>query len=227
MSRRDYKGFAAGECYHVFNRGNNKADIFRDHADYKLFLCRLVENLYPAVENRDFLSRNLLGIKDRQRRKLLPSRSFDLLAYSLMPNHFHLLFQQKTEIPISDLMLNFTGGYSKCFNKKYGRVGSLFQDQFKATHIEDNTQLLHVSAYIHLNSTFAGLDNKEGMYTYSSYGEYLGNISGQNICKKELIASQFVSAVDYKSFVEESGETIRRNKELQEHLEDTQDFFEN
>ena len=203
MARRDYKEFAVNEIHHAFNRGNDKMDIFRDDEDYHFFLYRLEEALYPSGESR--------GVKGRHMRRALPANSFSLIAFCLMPNHFHLLILQKTDLSISALMLKVLTGYSKYFNKKYNRVGSLFQDQYKTTYVQDNTQLLHTSAYIHNNPLTDGLTISPETYPYSSFCEYLGGEA--RISQPTTVLEQFPNAEAYRDFVAESFEVTKRNKE--------------
>ena len=203
MARRDYKEFAIRETHHAFNRGNDKMDIFRDDEDYRFFLRRLGEALYPANEAR--------GTKGRHVRKALPADSFSLVAFCLMPNHFHLLILQKTDLPISALMLKILTSYSKYFNKKYGRVGSLFQDQYKTTRIQGNTQLLHTSAYIHNNPLIGKLTSMPEAYPYSSFYEYM--TGGVTLSQPNTVLEQFVGTAAYRDFVAESLEITKRNKE--------------
>jgi REP element-mobilizing transposase RayT len=159
-------------------------DIFRDEEDFKVFLFRLKENLFPElIKKKDFP-------KSAYRRKTLPFNSFDLIAYCLMPNHFHLLIKQNSDVSISVLMLKLCSGFSKYFNKKYDRVGSLFQDQFKAVLINKNEQLLWTSLYIHENPLKAEIVNDLSKYKWSSYLDYIG-LQNNNICKKEIILEQF------------------------------------
>lgn len=129
-----------------------------------------------------------------------------------MPNHFHLLLLQNTDLPISVLMHNIIGGYSKCFNKKYGRVGSLFQDQFKAVHITEDSQLLHTSAYIHNNPVLAGLANEPGRYPYSSYCEYVAHERQSRMCDTKHVLGHFRSVGAYQAFVAESMRTTLQYK---------------
>jgi len=209
MAKRDYKDFAVGECHHAFNRGNDKMDIFRDAEDYLFFLRRLEEALYP--------DRSVNGHHSQQRnqRRALPPDSFSLVAFCLMPNHFHFLILQKTDLPISTLMLKVLTSYSKYFNKKYGRVGSLFQDQYKTTHIGDNTQLLHTSAYIHNNPRTDGLTETPESYPYSSFREYLHRDNqSSTFSETKMVLEQFSDADAYRQFVYESFEVTKRNKEL-------------
>jgi putative transposase len=203
MARRDYKEFAIREIHHAFNRGNDKMDIFRDDEDYRFFLHRLGEALYPSSEAR--------GKKGCHVRKALPADSFSLIAFCLMPNHFHLLILQNTDLPISALMLKILTSYSKYFNKKYGRVGSLFQDQYKTTRIQDNTQLLHTSAYIHNNPLIGKLTSISDTYPYSSFHEYMAG--GVTLSQPNSVLEQFDGAEAYRDFVAESIEVTQRNKE--------------
>ena len=207
MARRDYKQFAIGEIHHAFNRGNNKAPIFLDDSDYRFMLSRLEEALYPGRAVKGALSQ-------RNQRKPLPPDSFDLIAYCLMPNHFHLLIRQKSEISISVLMLKVITSYSKYFNKKYQRVGSLFQDQYKTTHIHDNTQLLHTSAYIHNNPRVDGLVESAEEYPFSSMHEYVSRAdASQIISNPNSVLEQFGGVFQYRDFVQESLEVTLRNKQ--------------
>lgn len=183
MNTRDYKQFSPGTFYHVFNRGTAKLNIFCDTDDYLLFLKRLKENIYPNEISLPVTRHGYV-------RKKLPADAYDLVCYCLMPNHFHLLIKQNTDLPISKLMTKLCTSYSKCFNEKYERVGSLFQDQFKAVAIESNEQLLWLSAYIHINPLKGKLITNLSDYTYSSYLEYSGNCR-QLMCKTDILLDQF------------------------------------
>jgi len=205
VNNRDYKEFAKNEIYHIYNRGVGKMNIFKDGEDFEVFLFRLKENLFPTLMKRSDLP------KSAYRRKVLPPNSFDLLAYCLMPNHFHLLIKQNSEIPISALVLKLCGGFSKYFNKKHNRVGSLFQDKFKAVRIYRNEQLLWTSLYIHENPLKAGLVHDLFSYKWSSYLDYV-NLQNNNLCKKEIILEQFDSSKEYlKYFKTSTNEKIKNN----------------
>lgn len=185
VNNRDYKNFSCGEVYHIYNRGVNKDDIFRNQDDYQLFLFRLKENLFPNLIKTERLS------KIKNRRKMLPPNSFDLICFCLMPNHFHLLIQQKTDLPITKLISKICTSYSMIFNKKYERVGAVFQDQFKSVRIENNEQLLWTSYYIHKNPIESGLvENLQG-YRWSSFSEYFNSFNKWTMCKKDIITKQF------------------------------------
>lgn len=124
-----------------------------------------------------------------------------------MPNHYHLLLRQDTEIPISQFMLHLGTSYAKYFNIKYNEVGSLFQDRFKAKLIENDEYLLHLSRYIHRNplkilASTPGVELKN--YLWSSYDDYLSEETNTRL-DKSFILNYFSTTNrqrDYKNFVE-------------------------
>lgn len=147
------------ECfYHLYNRGVEKRLIFQDEQDYKVYLSYLKEYLLPKDENLLRQMLNFPEIGSIQRSKVLQAlamnnfaRSIDLLCYSLMPNHFHLLLKQHEEDAIDKLMNSLGTRYTMYFNNKYERVGKLYQGVYKAVKVNTDEQLLHLSRYIHGN----------------------------------------------------------------------------
>jgi len=182
MPYRDV-AFVKGEYYHVFNRGNRKEDIFRDDQDKRIFLRRVKE-----YKDEFFIV---------------------VLAYCLMPNHFHLILRQGGGGSISKFLQKALLSYSVYFNKKYDIVGRLFQGPFKAKHIAEESYLLQLSRYIHLNPIELMSYNQTrslARYLWSSYPEYLGIIKN-GICEKEMILGYFSKTnpnLSYKNFVEQS-----------------------
>ena len=205
MNNRDYKEFSKGESYHVYNSGVGKMNIFRDEEDFKVFLFRLKENLFPELMKRKDLP------KSAYRRKTLPANSFNLIAYCLMPNHFHLLIKQNSNISISALISKLCAGFSKYFNKKHDRVGSLFQDKFKAVRIYRNEQLLWTSLYIHENPLKAEIVGDLSDYKWSSYPDYAG-LQNFSLCRKEIILGQFSSPKTYLDYFRGSESNKIKNK---------------
>jgi putative transposase len=213
MNNRDYKQFAEGEYYHLYNRGNGKMDIFRDVEDYDFLLARLAEYIQPTM----------VPIA-KSRRRSFSKDAFSLVAYCLMPNHFHFLVRQNTDESLATLMLNLWTGYSKYFNKKYHRVGSIFQDQYKAVHVDNDSYLKWLSVYIHLNPVTAQLVARPEQYQHSSYGEYLGDNNGAHcmrLCEPAIVLDQFQSASAYSQFLSESVNAIKERKGLSQLLIDT------
>lgn len=171
MRFRDYKEFFEKGVYHIYNRGHNKMVIFRENVDYKFFLDRLEE---------------ILGLKPTKSRwlKPLPKGSFTVLAYCLMPNHFHLLVKQEGRLPVSKLFSKLLTSYGMYFNRKYDRVGTIFQDQFKSKQVSDDKYLIPLSAYIHRNhSNFFS-------WPFSSLPAYLEG-SEKGLADPSLVLSKF------------------------------------
>lgn len=129
-----------------------------------------------------------------------------IFAYCLMPNHFHLLIQQLIDGGITNFLSNLTNSYTRYFNTKYERVGSLFQGPFKAKLVATDEYLLQLSKYIHRNPySLSQWQNK--IYPYSSYRLYLSP-EKNSFCDTDFILSYFSTAnpkSSYKSFVEETG----------------------
>ncbi len=211
-SRKEY---GAGGYYHIYNRGVEKRDIFLDEQDYKVFLGYMKFYLEPP---------DLQGqaLKDPEGKVISPSREpknyssqIELLSYCLMPNHFHLLIKQSTNRGIAEFMQSLVLKYVLYFNKKYKRVGGLFQGRYKTVLIETEEQFVYVSKYIHRNPidlltspSRPGLEGVEGIceYKYSSCGNYVGLFS-QNWVKPQEISSYFKKIKrnsSYRSFVEEA-----------------------
>ncbi len=206
MRNRDYKIFSKDRYYHIFNRGNNKQDIFFEPADYEFFLYRLKENLFGLSKHVN---------RGEYKRKVLPPGSFVLIAYCLMPNHFHMLIKQNASIPVSKLISKLCTSYSMYVNKKYERVGGLFQDQFKSINIDSDKYALWLSAYIHNNPKLAGLVQDLTEYTWSSHLDYIGRRKGE-LCDQKLIMDFFKgNRKEYENFVIASTEEIKIRKDLQ------------
>lgn len=171
MKNRDYKDLAPGAIVHIYNRGNNREKIFLDEQDCKAFLFRLGLAL-GFVEN-DLKKESLLSLPySRIRITDMNKGDFKLYVFCLMPNHFHLLVEQTKDVSISKLLSKVCTSYSMYFNKKYKRVGHVFQERFKSVLIENNPQLMWTSAYIHINPVKDGIVKSPEQYVWSSYNDY-------------------------------------------------------
>jgi putative transposase len=198
MNNRDYKNFAPGECYHIYNRGNNKEDVFLESNDYRAFLFRL--GLVLGLEQKELLNNRLTQFPKSRIRINAKPNLFKLHAFCLMPNHFHLLIEQITEKPISKLMLQLCTSFSMYFNKKYKRVGHAFQDRFKSVLIKSNKQLMWVSSYIHGNPAKDGLVSNSKDYIWSSYSDFAYD-RDLPLISKDLLIPIFGSK---KAFIKET-----------------------
>lgn len=199
MKNRDYKNFAPDNILHIYNRGNNKEKIFFDNQDYKAFLFRL--GLCLGFTEKELNKEKLIAMPySRIRITETDKNHFKLHVFCLMPNHFHLLVEQIGDIPISKLISKLCTSYAMYLNKKYKRVGHIFQDQFKAVLIENNPQLMWTSAYIHMNSVKDGLVKHPSEYRWSSYNDFADN-RNLLIISKELLISTFGNK---NSFIKET-----------------------
>lgn len=189
MNNRDYKEFTPGNIYHIYNRGNNKEKIFFDEQNYKAFLFRL--GLCLGFTEKDLNQEKLISMPySRIRITETDKNNFKLHAFCLIPNHFHLLIEQVNEVPVSKLISKLCTSYSKYVNKKYKRVGHVFQDQFKAVLIENNSQLIWTSSYIHMNPVKDKIVKHPEKYLWSSYNDYAFD-RNLPIINKELLLSIF------------------------------------
>lgn len=203
------KTFKEDSYYHVYNRGVAKQNIFLDVDDYKTFLGYL--KLYLTAYDKNNKTR-----PSRQLRNYYQKLS--LLAYCLIPNHFHLFVFQKDKEAMTEFMKSLGTKYSMYFNKKYQRVGPVFQGRYKAVMVESETQFIYLSKYIHRNPLDilpSGTD-LDG-YKYSSYQNYLGQFNQTWLDTSEILSyfSKTNFGETYKNFVEEVDETdLFRIKDL-------------
>ena len=139
--------FAIGEFYHIYNRGTEKRNIFASNSDRNHFLALLYFANQSEPADLKLQGRTLSETVEQKTGTPL----VEIVAYCLMPNHFHLLIREIEEGGISKFMQKLTTGYTMYFNKWHERNGSLFQGRFKATHVADDRYLRYLISYIHLN----------------------------------------------------------------------------
>lgn len=203
--KNSVKQYIEGGWYHVYNRGVEKRTIFLDDRDYRTFLSFLKRYLDPDEKiNRATGLINTMSVTDE----------VILLAYCLMPNHFHLLLKQQTKEGITKLMKRVSSNYAMYFNNRYRRVGPLFQGIYKAVNVGTDEQLLHLSRYIHRNSFTFKTQRVDPIpaYEYSSYQYYCGGEQRAGWVHPEGILAFFGSSVarnrtpvrSYEKFVEQS-----------------------
>lgn len=152
------KNYLPDSFYHLYNRGVEKRNIFLDNQDFAVFISYLKTYLLP--KDRELLQTTLTYsvssyAEKEKAHKLLMLKNFageiELHAYALLPNHFHLLIKQISENSMNQFVQSLLVRYSGYFNRKYKRVGKLFQGVYKAVLVNSDEQLLHLSRYIHLN----------------------------------------------------------------------------
>ncbi len=206
-AKNTVREYQENSFYHIYNRGVAKQEVFFDQQDYKVFINYLNIYLTPI----SLQVPNLQAAPTKQLKNYF--NKISLHCFCLMPNHFHLLLHQGDVMEIPLFLKSLQTRYSMYFNKKYKRVGPVFQGKYKAVQIESEEQFLYISKYVHRNplvlppagSEPAGLEK----YKYSSYQNYLG-LFHQNWLKTKEILSYFTNsklANSYKTFVEETDES--------------------
>ena len=182
-SRNVLKIDVAEQYYHVYARGASRQNIFLEPVDYEAYL-KLFRRYLSSEEIRDSAGISYTKLHE----------SIELLCYCLMPNHFHLLVYQIDEGAMQRLMRGVMTVYSRYFNKKYQRSGSLFESRYKASLITSDTYLFHVSRYIHLNP------KAWRNYPYSSL-RYYAHPHSEDWLHEERIIDLFKNRTKYMEFV--------------------------
>jgi len=162
-----------GNFYHIYNRGNNYQGIFFERENYLYFLSLM--------------------------RQHLTNNGVDVVVYCLMPNHYHFLVYLRDET-LSDGMKSLSLSYTKAINRRFNRVGVLFQGRFHSIHVDRTEYLIHLCRYIHLNPVKAGLVQQAEEWEFSSYLEYAGLRKG-TLPKTELLRSQIEGELTYQQFL--------------------------
>lgn len=192
--RNTLKVYVPDSYYHLYNRGWNRTDIFLGDDDYRYFEYLLQRHLSPDP------------VKDKKGREYAHHyTNLQLNAYCLMPNHFHMLVYQTEGEAISKLASSLFTAYTMYFNKKYKRRGSLFENTYKAVRVDNSSQLMHITRYIHLNH------KNYRKWKYSSYRDYL--TSARDWVDSYPILELFDSVKAYKEFVDEY-EGVQRMRDV-------------
>lgn len=210
-ARNVVKTYLENSYYHIYNRGIEKRIIFLDESDCVMFLFYLKLYLQPKLE----LIQEISIKPNRKLRFLLSNLSEEvtLISYSLMPNHIHLLVKQTTIDGITKLMRRLTTAYVMYFNRKYDRVGPLFQNKYKACIIDSDEYLLHLSRYIHLNPV--NLNTIIDFTNYSSYANFIGKrrsswLNPNDVLQHFSTNPDTVPQYEYKKFVEDFNKNQKR-----------------
>lgn len=167
-----------GAAYHITARGNRRNDIFKDEEDFQVYLT-LMKGAFEYYEGK-----------------------YKLACYCLMDNHVHLLLVT-TDLHLKEFVTRVNSIYAKYFNNKYNYIGHLYQDKYYSELIENDSQMLEVSRYIHLNPVRAQMVKKPEEYLWSSYNILIGKCEDKLI-EESILLSYFVnqSGRHYREFVE-------------------------
>lgn len=184
--------FAAGCYYHLYNRGANRNIIFLNDDDYAAFLMRLKKStiLHETV----------------------------VIAYCLMPNHFHLLVRQETEERSGLAVQHACNGYAQLYNRRHQHSGTLFQGRFQRILVDNDEYLRHLCRYIHINPVKDGFAIQPELWPYSNYQEWIGQRHG-SLIDHEFVRSLFGSPAAYREFVAAWSQRKQAAESLYDYLE--------
>ena len=168
--------FVQGGYYHLYNRGAGRQPIFRSDENYRFLLQRV--------------------------RKYAYEWSATVIAYCLMPNHYHFVLRQDGDYPLSSFIQAVFNSYTKAFNKMYDRSGTLFEGPFEAIPVTEEVYVVHLCRYVHRNPLEARLVARLDDWPYSNYLERICQRDG-TLVDKEFVHSRFATPDAYVRFVME------------------------
>lgn len=199
--------FQVGGIYHIFNRGVDKREIFISKHDYQRFFTGLKEL------NTDKVIGSLYELNFiRKRESKLPPGSLasrgkvdqkfvDIQCYALLPNHYHLIVKELIERGVERFFHKLSTSYTKYFNQKFNRTGSLFQGPFKSVEVETDEQLLYLSSYINGNAEIHNVSSADD-WPWSSYSDYIGT-ENQGLVNKKPILREFKNTNGYRKYTKD------------------------
>jgi REP element-mobilizing transposase RayT len=173
MPRRKVQ-FVQGAYYHLYNRGAGRQSICRTDDDYHRLL-RLIKSVAERCQ-------------------------IALIAYCLLPNHFHWLVRQDGIASVNLLPKRVFGSYTRIYNHIHGRIGTLFEDRFDAKLVNTDEYLHHLCCYIHANPVRHGIATAPELWPYSNYAEWLGLRNG-TLVDHTFIQAHFPDKARYQQFV--------------------------
>ena len=193
--------------YHVYNRGVEKRIIFLDDDDR----FRFIHDLYEFNDSNPAFKYFGSSTSENKGRDVL----VEILAFCMMPNHYHLMLRQVSENGITEFMRKIGTGYTNYFNKKYERVGSLFQGRYKMMLMKNEGRYINLPQYIHLNplkivtpgikengtKNFKKALNFLRNYRWSSYRDYIGIKNFPSLLNKKFMSEIYGSPKDYQKSI--------------------------
>lgn len=211
-----------GEYYHVYNRGVDKRDIFKNHTD----LLRFIESIYEfnQVETvgsiRD-LRKDKSGSRTQTELEEIKDPLVSFSAYCLNPNHFHFVVKQLVDGGIAKFMQKLQGGYTYYFNVKNSRTGALFQGTFKAHHIGNENYFNKIIGYVNKNYQIHNILKSKVNFIFASDKEYEdGLFQIVSEVEGERILGIFNGSKGFKKHCDEIVSIIREEKGNKSLLEE-------
>ena len=203
------------ELYHVLNRGVDKRDIFLDDQDRFRFIHDLFEfnDKMNAFNMGRTFNEVMIDVRRQSSQSTTRDPLVDIHAFSMMPNHYHLLLSSRVENGISLFMKKLNGGFAKYFNEKYDRNGALFQGRYKKIEVNSEAHFLYLPYYIHLNPLdMVAPEWRDGKlhdhakavtflesYRWSSHLDYLSKHNFPSITNREFLTDVFGESKGYKN----------------------------
>jgi putative transposase len=185
--------FIPGQYYHIYNRGAAKEPIFSNQGNYE-YLLQLV-------------------------RRYQKKYSVTVLAYCLMPNHYHLLLRQETDEPLSKFINVLFNAYVQAVNIQQKRKGTLFEGRYKHIRIDRWEYLIHLCRYIHRNPVKARLATKPEDWPFSNYRDWIGLRNG-TLKDDTFIRDHFMHAQNYLEFVNDFQDDQRNYEKISNYTFD-------
>jgi len=190
-----YRGdtFTSGQYYHIYNRGAGKGLIFFNEGNYE-YLLGLVKRYYQKY-------------------------GATVIAYCLMPNHYHFLLRQETEEPLNKFIRVMFNAYVQALNLQQDRTGTLFEGRFRHKCVDTWEYLTILCRYIHLNPVKAKLVSRPDDWEYSNYREWVGLRNGE-LVDKVFVQDHFSIAEEYRKFVHDGLDEQRSYEKINKYLFD-------
>jgi len=190
-----YRGevFVKGRYYHIYNRGAGRGLLFFNAGNYE-YCLRLVKR---------YVGRYGVAV----------------IAYCLMPNHYHFLLRQETEEPLSKFVNVLFNAYVQAVNRQQGRRGTLFEGRFRHVWVNREEYLVHLCRYIHLNPVKAGLVSRPEDWPYSNYREWIGRRAG-TLKDEAFIRARFPTPESYRRFVADWRDEERVRAQIEKYVWD-------
>jgi REP element-mobilizing transposase RayT len=185
--------FIKGGYYHIYNRGAGRDLVFFAPANYEYCLRLLKQHRqeYGAA----------------------------IITHCLMPNHYHFLLRQDTDVPLARFIQRVFNSYVQAVNIQEGRSGTLFEGRFRHVSVERDEYLLGLCRYIHLNPVKAGIVKRPEEWPYSNYLEWIGRRTG-TLKDEAFIRQYFGSGEEYQRFVEDEVGEMRLRDQLSRYTWD-------
>jgi len=198
MKREKREKIITEEIYHIYNRGVEKRDVFMSDQDYVRFIHDLFEfnDINPTHNLNYYFEQSMeVGLPKigRGKRKLF----VELMAFCLMPNHYHLIARQKRDGGITEFMRKLGTGYTNYFNQKYERVGPLFQGKYKYVRLNSEKHFIYLPYYVHLNPLGLKFNRQQKNtgeimrflknYKWSSFPDYVGIKNFPSVTQREFL----------------------------------------